>query len=138
MASVQHLHLASVATNDALRIWNDLPRCTGCYIDASDPLRCYFARLYTSLSTHYSYLTKVRISLIILGLISSPIMRSTLKGLEEIERTLDATCRSPNLHRELVYIVRYNVFKRGLGHLVIRIIYLYPLSERTKSLVSPL
>lgn len=36
----------------------------------------------------------------ILGLTASPIMRSTLKGLEAIERTLDAICRSPNLHRE--------------------------------------
>ena len=35
----------------------------------------------------------------ILGLTASPIMRSKLKGLEEIERTLDAICRSPNLHR---------------------------------------
>ncbi|KAL7624013.1 Dicer-like protein 2 [Parahypoxylon ruwenzoriense] len=36
----------------------------------------------------------------ILGLTASPIMRSELDGLERIEKTLDAICRSPTIHRE--------------------------------------
>ncbi|KAI1173067.1 RNase3 domain-containing protein [Nemania sp. FL0916] len=36
----------------------------------------------------------------ILGLTASPIMRSNLDGIEKIEQTLDAVCKSPTLHRE--------------------------------------
>ncbi|CAJ2511602.1 Uu.00g072270.m01.CDS01 [Anthostomella pinea] len=35
----------------------------------------------------------------ILGLTASPIMRSRLEAIEQIERTLDAVCKSPNIHR---------------------------------------
>ena len=43
----------------------------------------------------------------ILGLTASPIMRSKLDGLEEIEVTLDAICRSPSLHRsQLISMVK--------------------------------
>ncbi|RYP03678.1 hypothetical protein DL765_010424 [Monosporascus sp. GIB2] len=36
----------------------------------------------------------------ILGLTASPVMKSSLKGLEEIEATLDAVCKSPSVHRD--------------------------------------
>ncbi|TRX97463.1 hypothetical protein FHL15_001741 [Xylaria flabelliformis] len=36
----------------------------------------------------------------ILGLTASPIMRSNLEGIEIIEKTLDAVCRAPTIHRE--------------------------------------
>ncbi|KAI1769633.1 hypothetical protein GGR53DRAFT_473403 [Hypoxylon sp. FL1150] len=36
----------------------------------------------------------------ILGLSASPIMSSKLDTLEDIERTLDAVCKSPTIHRE--------------------------------------
>ncbi|KAI1745424.1 RNase3 domain-containing protein [Xylaria scruposa] len=36
----------------------------------------------------------------ILGLTASPIMRSNLEGIEIIEKTLDAVCRTPTIHRE--------------------------------------
>ncbi|KAI1117453.1 dicer-like protein 2 [Nemania sp. NC0429] len=36
----------------------------------------------------------------ILGLTASPIMRSSLDGIEEIEQTLDAVCKTPTIHRE--------------------------------------
>ncbi|KAI1344072.1 RNase3 domain-containing protein [Xylariaceae sp. FL0016] len=36
----------------------------------------------------------------ILGLTASPIMRSNPNAIEKIERTLDAVCRSPRIHRE--------------------------------------
>jgi len=36
----------------------------------------------------------------ILGLTASPVMRSKLSGLEELERTLDAVCKPPTMHRE--------------------------------------
>lgn len=36
----------------------------------------------------------------ILGLTASPIMNSRLDGIEEIERKMDAVCRTPAIHRE--------------------------------------
>ncbi|RYP68014.1 hypothetical protein DL771_006937 [Monosporascus sp. 5C6A] len=36
----------------------------------------------------------------ILGLTASPVMKSSLNGLEEIEATLDAVCKSPSVHRD--------------------------------------
>lgn len=36
----------------------------------------------------------------ILGLTASPIMKSSLDGIEKIEQTLDAVCRAPTIHRE--------------------------------------
>ncbi|KAI0472383.1 RNase3 domain-containing protein [Xylaria cf. heliscus] len=36
----------------------------------------------------------------ILGLTASPIMRSSLQGIEIIEQTLDAVCKTPTIHRE--------------------------------------
>ncbi|KAH8888301.1 P-loop containing nucleoside triphosphate hydrolase protein [Thozetella sp. PMI_491] len=36
----------------------------------------------------------------ILGLTASPLMRSNLKDIEVLEKTLDAVCRSPHRHRE--------------------------------------
>ncbi len=36
----------------------------------------------------------------ILGLTASPIMRSSIDGIEKIEQTLDAVCKAPTLHRE--------------------------------------
>ncbi|KAH8164933.1 hypothetical protein CIB48_g3304 [Xylaria polymorpha] len=36
----------------------------------------------------------------ILGLTASPIMRSSLEGIEIIEQTLDAICKTPTIHRE--------------------------------------
>ncbi|KAI8947405.1 RNase3 domain-containing protein [Xylaria longipes] len=36
----------------------------------------------------------------ILGLTASPIMRSSLEGIEIIEQTLDAICKAPTIHRE--------------------------------------
>ncbi|KAI0407085.1 RNase3 domain-containing protein [Xylaria palmicola] len=36
----------------------------------------------------------------ILGLTASPIMRSRIEGIETIEQTLDAICRSPTTHKE--------------------------------------
>ncbi|KAI1266146.1 RNase3 domain-containing protein [Xylariaceae sp. FL1019] len=35
----------------------------------------------------------------ILGLTASPLMKSQIDSIEEIERTLDATCRTPSVHR---------------------------------------
>lgn len=51
----------------------------------------------------------------ILGLTASPIIRSKTDSLEEIERTLDAVCKTPTLHRDqLVSTVKrpkmYRVF----------------------------
>ncbi|KAF2966518.1 hypothetical protein GQX73_g7057 [Xylaria multiplex] len=36
----------------------------------------------------------------VLGLTASPIVRSTLDGIERIEQTLDAVCKAPTIHRE--------------------------------------
>ncbi|KAI1817583.1 RNase3 domain-containing protein [Poronia punctata] len=36
----------------------------------------------------------------ILGLTASPIMKSDPKGIDRLEQTLDAVCKSPNIHRE--------------------------------------
>ncbi|KAI0181482.1 hypothetical protein GGR52DRAFT_524797 [Hypoxylon sp. FL1284] len=36
----------------------------------------------------------------ILGLTASPIMRSSLDALEDIEKTLDAVCKTPTIHRK--------------------------------------
>ncbi|TGJ83158.1 hypothetical protein E0Z10_g5610 [Xylaria hypoxylon] len=36
----------------------------------------------------------------ILGLTASPMVRSTLDGIEKIEQTLDAVCKTPTIHRE--------------------------------------
>ncbi|KAI1153106.1 RNase3 domain-containing protein [Nemania diffusa] len=36
----------------------------------------------------------------ILGLTASPIMRSNIDGIEKIEQTLDAVCKTPTIHRE--------------------------------------
>lgn len=36
----------------------------------------------------------------ILGLTASPIMRSSLDGIDKIEQTLDAVCKAPTIHRE--------------------------------------
>lgn len=43
----------------------------------------------------------------ILGLTASPIMRSRIDGIEKIEETLDAVCKTPTTHREeLMSVVR--------------------------------
>ncbi|KAI0806386.1 RNase3 domain-containing protein [Xylaria sp. FL0064] len=43
----------------------------------------------------------------ILGLTASPIIRSSLDGIEKIEQTLDAICKAPTLHREeLLFAVK--------------------------------
>ncbi|GAP83771.1 putative RNase3 domain-containing protein [Rosellinia necatrix] len=36
----------------------------------------------------------------ILGLTASPIMKSNINGIEKIEQTLDAICKTPTIHRE--------------------------------------
>lgn len=69
----------------------------------------------------------------ILGLTASPIMNSNIDGLETLERTLDAVCRSPFVHRAEL---RAHVRKPQLGHALYSQSWAFQETQSLRSLLS--